>query len=229
MIIVGKKVINGDYNYVVNDNGTIKVISANYLKQGILKKQIIVENATLSPKGRLFITDTSKGKKIKESAKTVKSPIKQPKPSMKEWVGFSSLIGHSWWQYLDFEYFGVKTNTISRVGQRYTSSEVFGMCGKYVCRAEFSTLKYDNMQGFLVGFNLSKQNPTQIEAHIYSYVPKIKSSGNAHFISIEREDITDTGVINAYTIDESKYDKYAKDLANTVNELAKKIAKLRTT
>ena len=142
---------------------------------------------------------------------------------VKDLINKASLIGHEWWKYLDKKYFGPTTNSYSHVGDKTTGSDVERMCGRYVCHADFNSLDYSNSSGFIVGFNLAGSD--RMEARIYHYEKDIEG----HHAVLHKNKIVDTGDSEIFDLDkvDTDYVKYAKILADKVNDLAKREPKKR--
>lgn len=147
------------------------------------------------------------------------------KPEIKELMNKASLIGHEWWRYLDSKYFGVVSNYASRVGYKTTGSDPERMCGRYVCMAGFNSSEYSSLAGFIAGFNISKIDPSEMEVKIYHYEQDLKvfDRGGAAAV-LNKSGIKDTGreIKFPMTEIESQHVRFAKVLADMVNDLAKK-------
>ena len=143
----------------------------------------------------------------------------------KEMIKTASLIGHRWWKYLDSKYFGPVTNSCYRVGSKTSGSSSEKMCGRYVCHAEFNSSGYDNDKGFIVGFNLLKENPKYLVAKIYSFKKDlVKNNDGYTYFELPKSNIKDVGIQKRFRISDSDIDllDFAEDLANEVNKLASK-------
>ena len=146
------------------------------------------------------------------------------KPEIKALMDAASWIGHEWWRYLDEKYFGVKSNYAARVGHKPTGSEPERMCGRYTCMAGFNSSDYDSLCGFIVGFNPVGGDPDKMTAKIYHFEEELKIFTGGAVAVLNKSGIKDTGESIDFPISdvEKNYVKYAKILADMVNNLAKR-------